>query len=168
MNRIMVFAGIRSGIRSWAALGFAAIVLFSVTQRASAEPNYVAASGQNSSRIDWHTDLRSGWSDARRRNLPMVIFITSGRCHYCDAMRRDTWRNDSIRRRIAGRFVAIELTPERNARTLSKIHVPAYPMTLLGIPAGKVIAHRIGYQPPNAMLALLAEANSQPQQAPQR
>ena len=158
MNRIMVW----KGIRSLAALGLAVIVFSSIARHSSADTpqSYVSIGNARASEIYWHTDLRSGWAEAHQRKLPMVIFITSNRCHYCDAMKRDTWRNDSIRRQIAGGFVAIELNPQRNAETLARIDVPAYPTTLLGIPDGKVIAHRVGYQQPNQLRGLLAEADS--------
>ena len=87
----------------------------------------------------------------------MVIFITSRRCHYCDAMKRDTWCDHEIRRRLADDFVAIRLTPDRNSSVLSRIDVATYPMTLIGVPQGKIIDHRIGYQPPRLMLQLLSK-----------
>lgn len=92
----------------------------------------------------------------------MVIFITSERCTYCDAMKRDTWCNETIRQRVSDGFVAIRLDPRHNAKTLARIKIAMYPMTLVGAPRGKVIAQRNGYQPPSAMLRLLGEAQRAP------
>jgi hypothetical protein len=108
--------------------------------------------------ITWHNSLDAGWAESRRRQVPMVIFITSKQCHYCDSMKRDTWCDPSVRQRMAGDFVAIELTPARNSHTLSRIDVKMYPMTLVGLPAGKIISHRLGYQPPSGLHGLLSEA----------
>jgi protein disulfide-isomerase len=77
-------------------------------------------------------------------------------------MKRETWCNDSIRRRIASGFVAIRLSPRKNAATLNRIDVKMYPMTLIGVPRGKVIGHRRGYQPPADLHQLLTEAKNRP------
>lgn len=108
--------------------------------------------------VSWHDNLQSGWQEARLRGVPMVIYITSDHCRYCDAMKRDTWCDGSIGRRLVGEFVAIRLSQKANASTLSRIKVPAYPMTLVGVPEGKIISHRVGYQPVAAMHSLLTEA----------
>lgn len=75
-------------------------------------------------------------------------------------MKRDTWRDHSIRKRIADGFVAIRLDPARNAKTLSRIKIKMYPMTLIGEPRGKVIEEKLGYQPPSAVHQLLTRAKN--------
>ncbi len=111
-----------------------------------------------SSNVSWHTTLESGWAESRRLNLPMVIYISAERCTYCDAMKHNTWCDRSVQQDLANGFVAISLTREQNSSTLDRIHVETYPTTLIGIPKGKIIAHRNGYQPVTAMKELLSEA----------
>ena len=115
---------------------------------------------QMESAVTWHTDLQSGWREAKQRNLPMVIFITMDPCIYCDAMKRDTWCNKGILNRMKGKFVAIRLNKQNNSKTLKRIEVDTYPTTLLGTPNGKVVGHRIGYQPPAKVEEFLAEAKT--------
>ncbi len=114
--------------------------------------------GSGKPAIHWHDNLRSGWLESRRRGVPMVIFITSENCTYCDAMKRETWCNESVRQRIANGFVAIRLSPRQNSATLKRIKVQLYPTTLVGVPRGRVIGQRVGYQPPAALHQLLSEA----------
>ncbi len=121
-------------------------------------PRYETPSGATESSVVWHETLAAGWQESRSRNVPMVIYITSERCTYCDAMKRDTWCDETIRHRLAEGFVAIRLTARRNSATLSRIDVQTYPMTLVGVPEGKIIGHRNGYQPPAALHGLLTEA----------
>lgn len=106
-------------------------------------------------RVTWHRDLNSGWAEAIRRKVPMVIYITTERCRYCDAMKRDTWCNELVQSDLAGDFVAIELSPQANASTLGRIDVKTYPTTLIGVPEGKIVEHRTGYQPAAEMRSLL-------------
>ena len=140
-------------------MGLGSLLILSSTSNVSAEmPRYVTPSGVPASSVVWHETLNAGWKESRRRGVPMVIYITSERCKYCDAMKRDTWCHESVRHRLARSFVAIRLTPRRNSATLSRIDVQTYPTTLVGIPEGKIISHRNGYQPPAALHGLLTEA----------
>jgi hypothetical protein len=75
-------------------------------------------------------------------------------------MKRDTWHDRAISRQISRRFVAIELDAQRNAQTLTQLSVPAFPTTLVASPVGKVVSHRVGYQSPDEMLALLGDAEN--------
>ncbi|GAA4458598.1 thioredoxin family protein [Novipirellula rosea] len=109
-------------------------------------------------RVTWHRTLRSGWQEARRRNVPMVIYISTDHCVYCDAMKRDTWSNETVEQRVSQDFVAILLTPQENEATLGRIDVAAYPTTLIGVPEGKIVGHRTGYQPAAALHKFLSEA----------
>lgn len=110
------------------------------------------ASGEG---VVWHEDFQKGWSVARKTGLPMVIFITSKRCHFCDAMKRNTWCDGAVLKNVKEKFVAIRLTPERNSETLKRIDVPAFPTTLIGHPDGRIVGHRVGFQPPAAMKTFL-------------
>ena len=110
--------------------------------------------------IRWHRSFNEGWKVARERRLPMVIFITSGKCRFCDAMKLQTWCDESVSHRVTEEFVAIELNPDDNAEVLGRIDVDVFPMTLVGVPEGRIVAHRKGYQPPEAMAKLLDEAAS--------
>ena len=119
VNRFMVWMGLVSLL----------LPIVSVTPAAHAEmprhessPLSVPAPG-----IQWHETLDSGWAESRRRNLPMVIYITSDNCHYCDAMRQNTWCNASVRSRIAKGFIPIRLSRHRNSATLGRIQVEMYP-----------------------------------------
>ena len=150
MNRIMV----TSGSAALALFG----VLFSGDHVAAEMPQMLTRSTSPSPAISWHEDLQSGWRESQRRRVPMVIYITSDNCTYCDAMKRDTWCDASVTSRVRREFVAIRLSRRKNSATLSRIKVKMYPTTLIGIPEGKVVSHREGYQPASAIHQLLSNA----------
>ncbi|MFG0263778.1 MAG: thioredoxin family protein [Rhodopirellula sp. JB055] len=110
----------------------------------------------------WHDSFEAGWAAARRSGRPMLIFITSKDCRFCDAMKRDTLCDAGIQARLANGFVPIILRPDTNPEILARIPVTTYPTTLLALPRGKVIAHRVGYQPPGLFNELLGLAPSPP------
>ena len=151
MNRIMVVAGV---VVLW-------IRVFAPSVFAQGEHLVVNnLSTPSAPEINWHDSLESGWRESRATGRPMVIFITEDHCQYCEAMKNSTWCESSVRSRIGTGFVAIRLTPRHNGKTLDRIRVPMYPTTLIGSPAGKVIGHRTGYQPPSDLHGLLSEAGN--------
>ncbi len=107
----------------------------------------ISASAALPESIQWHDDLASGWQAAKATGRPMVIFITSSNCRYCDAMKQTTWIDREIRSRVSGGFVAIRLTPEHNSSELSRVNVQMYPTTIVALAQGKVIDHQAGFQP---------------------
>lgn len=151
MNRIMVVLGLGS-------LLFA----ISVAPNVGAEmPGFVSTSElPTTNTVVWHSSLKSGWDEARRRDVPMVIYITSDNCQYCEAMKRDTWCDFGIGQRLSKDFVAIRLNPKENASTINRIKLKMFPATLIGLPQGKIIDHRYGYQPSGEIHQVLTNAKS--------
>jgi protein disulfide-isomerase len=108
----------------------------------------------------WREDLSTGWQESKQRNVPMVVYITCDPCVYCDAMSEQTWCDRSIVGKLRGGFVPIRLDRDRDSKLLSRIRIPAYPLTLVASPNGKVLSHRVGFQPPDAIQNMLNEAQS--------
>ncbi len=106
----------------------------------------------------WYDNFHEGWKESRRRGIPMVVFIASDHCIYCDAMKKDTWCDGAIMDQLRQSYVAIRLHRDRDSALLDRIVVPAFPTTLVASPEGKVISHRVGYQPPGEIRRLFAEA----------
>jgi hypothetical protein len=148
VNRLM-------GSLSCLGIFLASCCAFSIAKADSPMVRLIASPVERQSNIIWHGDLDSGWRESKRTGRPMVIFITSSHCRYCDAMKAATWRDLGINSRVGNEFVAVQLCPERNAKELSRIQVDVYPTTLVALPQGKVIDHRKGYQPPDLLHALL-------------
>ena len=75
----------------------------------------------------------------------MVIYITTSKqCKYCDAMKRDTWCDETVRHRLARGFVAIQTDTEKKLGNFRiELKCMTYPTTLVGVPEGKIIGHRI-------------------------
>lgn len=159
MNRFMVCVG---SLKQHALLALiAAFTMFNANGEDSApgSSQLISAGMESSPAVLWHDDFASGWKAARKTGRPMVIFITSQRCHYCDAMKRETWCNGTVLEKMKEKFVAIRLTPDRNSKTLERIDVPAFPTTLIGHPDGHIISHRVGFQPPVEMQRFLETAS---------
>lgn len=110
--------------------------------------------------LTWFDNFEAGWDAAKQTGRPMVIFITSEECTYCDAMKKNTLCEPSVRNRLLTRFIPIRLRPDANNRVLSRVKVTAFPTTLVAHPRGKVLAHRVGYQPVDQFHDLLSVVTS--------
>jgi protein disulfide-isomerase len=154
--------------RFMVALGFGSLSFFiislalceSVQAEMAAGSRLVSSASGSAPLVTWHDSIESGWAESKRRKVPMVIFITRGHCRYCDAMKLDTWCDQSIGQQLASDFVAIRLTPKNNAKELDRIKVEAYPTTLIGMPEGKIVDHKVGYQPVREIHSLLSKART--------
>ena len=71
-------------------------------------------------------------------------------------MEVQTWCDPSIAAEVQDRFVAIHLDRRRNAEVLSRITVPMFPMTLVGLPQGKIVGHLQGFQRPENIRDLMS------------
>jgi thioredoxin-related protein len=140
---------------TWFVLAFASGLLANEANGQTSVSAVRSSSVPTSSEIVWHNNLDSGWRESKRTGRPMVIFITSARCRYCDAMKAATWHDFGIENRVGSEFVAVRLTPEQNSVELSRISIKVFPTTLVALPQGKVIDHRTGFQPPNLLHGLL-------------
>lgn len=110
----------------------------------------------------WHEELETGWEASKETGRPMLIFITTEQCTFCDAMKENTLCDPTVRERLFRRFIPIRLRPDANNRVLSRIKVTTFPTTLVAHPRGKVLAHRIGYQPVDRFHELLSEVATAP------
>ena len=126
-----------------------------IGQDLSSSQARLISTAPQASAVAWYEDFDAGWQAAKESRRPMVIFISSKRCYYCDAMKQSTWVDRGVLDKIKQKFVAIRLTPERNSKVLERIDVPAYPTTLVGHPDGHILGHRVGFQPASAMQSFL-------------
>lgn len=123
-----------------------------------ASSTVVASESTNEPR--WHEELEAGWEASKETGLPMLIFITSEQCTFCDAMKENTLCDPTVRERLFRRFIPIRLRPDANNRVLSRIKVTTFPTILVAHPRGKVLAHRTGYQPVDRFHELLSEVTT--------
>lgn len=121
-------------------------------------PSWKLTRLENEPATGWRDTLEDGWRESKATGLPMVIFITSENCVYCDAMEKRTWCDEEIRTQLGGRFIPVRLIAGRNSETLSRVSVKVYPTTLLATPEGEVVAHRKGFQPPDRIRQWLGSA----------
>lgn len=103
------------------------------------------ASPGNSSGIAWLTSATQAAEVAGRTGKPILLYVRSASCHYCDLMQSDVWENPEAAAWVQRGFVPLKLSREQNAEAVRSLGIRGFPATLIFSPDRQFV-HRIdGY-----------------------
>ncbi len=110
--------------------------------------------------IHWHTSAEQAWQEMRDHDRPLLLFVTTNGCRYCDKMKGDTYADDDVRTDVDGSFVALRINADNEAteQWLARFGIRLYPTTLLISPQSKLIDRIDGYVDAEKMRPRLARA----------
>lgn len=107
-----------------------------------------------------HTSIDSAWKAAQKSGKPVLLFVTSKRCHYCDKMKAETWAHPQIAQAVAAQFEPVAVLKEKDPQIVKQLGIRAYPTTLVVSPKGELAGHLRGFANPEKFhMALLAPKN---------
>jgi uncharacterized protein YyaL (SSP411 family) len=109
--------------------------------------------------IPWIHSSAEALAAARQANAPILAFVTSSHCHFCQKMEAQTWSDDAVVRQVSTAFVPLRLDADREPRFVESLKVRAFPTTVIFTPQGQVIEAAQGYQSP-AKIGRLLERSS--------
>ncbi len=113
---------------------------------------------QQSGRIKWLKSARKATELAVRTGKPILVFVRSARCHFCDKLKANVLQRDNVASRVKRDFVPLVLSQEDNAEVLSSLKVTSFPSTLVFTPEREFV-HRVdGYVGPEKFLAEIDKA----------
>lgn len=104
----------------------------------------------------WHTDVDAAWKDARQRQRPLLVFITTSGCRYCTLMQNTTFADPEVAKIIEQGFVPAAVDAGSVAWLVRKQNVKSYPTTLIITPEAEVVDHMKGYLKPSEIKPRLA------------
>lgn len=109
------------------------------------QPEKLAAKPQSLFR---HATVDAAWQTAQKTGKPMLVFVTSGNCHYCTKMVRETWSHPQIARAVSARYEPAILSKDSNPKLIKQLGIRAFPTTLVVSPEGKLVTHLQGFAEP--------------------
>ncbi len=109
---------------------------------------------------NWHHDWQSAWRDSQAQNRPLVLFVTMEHCHYCEKMSRETYGDASVIEDIASGFVLASINSDTHPNLMRKLHVDAFPTTVIMGADAKVIDSMTGYVGPEQLRLRLKAAGA--------
>ncbi len=109
-------------------------------------------------KIEWLRSAQEAAEVASRLDRPILVYVRSANCHYCDLMQRDVWQDQETVARINREFVPLKLTNEENAEAVEVMQVEGFPSTLV-FSADRKFIHRVkGYLNPKKLKGELDKA----------
>lgn len=95
--------------------------------------------------VRWLTSAQEAADEAARTGKPILVYVRSASCYYCDLMQKDVWQNPQAASVIKRDFVPLKLTHEKNPEAVEALQVKSFPSTIVFSPKRKYL-HRIdGY-----------------------
>jgi protein disulfide-isomerase len=120
-------------LRGAVSLLVASIVLFMSTS--------VSAEG-----LKWSKDMKTAWKTAQETEQPLLLFVSSTNCSYCERMKKQTLRDESIVKQVSESFVAVKVDAKEDTELLKKLKIRLLPTTVIVKPNGAVIDSIRGFQ----------------------
>lgn len=84
--------------------------------------------------LRWHTSEAKARDAARIERKPLLIYVTTGDCHFCRKMEKFTWGNEDVAKRLRRRFVLLKVDADLNPELADSLDVEAYPTTVIQTP----------------------------------
>lgn len=103
--------------------------------------NATGAAGQRQP-LFRHATIDRAWSAAQSSRLPMLIYVTSENCHFCEKMREETFSKPQIGAGISVSTEPVMFNAVDAPELAKKLGIRAFPTTLIISPDSKLL-HRI-------------------------
>jgi thioredoxin-related protein len=93
----------------------------------------------------WLRDVEHALSVAQSQQRPLVVFVSTDRCVYCDKMIATTFRDVNVRQALGSSFVAAAIKGSERPDLMQHLQIRSFPTTLLVSPDGEVLDQMTGY-----------------------
>lgn len=91
---------------------------------------------------------------------PILVYVRSENCHYCDLLQKKTWQDPKVRALIEREMIPLKLTLEENREAVEAMKVRGYPSTLLFSANREYLARIDGFVTPQEFTARIAKVHA--------
>lgn len=81
--------------------------------------------------IEWLRSAQQAGEVAAQSGKPILVYIRSANCHYCDLMQTNVWQDPATLATVMRDFVPLKLTREENPEAVQVLQVKGFPTTLI-------------------------------------
>jgi len=81
--------------------------------------------------IEWLRSAQQAGEVAAQSGKPILVYIRSANCHYCDLMQANVWQDPATVETVMRDFVPLKLTREENPQAVQVLHVKGFPTTVI-------------------------------------
>lgn len=109
--------------------------------------------------LRWLESASEAAEQARATGKPILVYIRSENCHYCDLLQKKTWQDPKVRAMILNEMIPLKLTLEDNRDVVQAMKVRGYPSTLLFSADREYLTRIDGYVTPQEFTARISKVH---------
>jgi thioredoxin-related protein len=98
--------------------------------------------------IPWLRSATEAAKLSQSTGKPILVYIRSQNCHYCDLLQKNTWQNPETRTRVMRDMIPLKLTLEENKEAVEAMKVKGFPSVVIFSPRREYLARIDGYVTP--------------------
>ncbi|SMP56934.1 Thioredoxin-like [Neorhodopirellula lusitana] len=98
--------------------------------------------------IPWQRSPERTLQSARQSGKPIVVFVTTQWCHYCQKMKKQTWSDGQVQATISRDFEPLMLDGDKDQQIVKQLGIRGYPATLVYDSHGSFLAMKSGFMTP--------------------
>lgn len=106
----------------------------------------VTTSSVSAESLKWSKDMKTAWKTAQEKEQPLLLFVSSKNCPYCERMKKQTLQDESIVKQVSDGFIAVRVDAKEDAELLKKLRIRLLPTTVILKPDGVVVESIRGFQ----------------------
>lgn len=110
--------------------------------------------------VQWLRSPEQAAEIAAKTGKPILVYIRSAACHYCDLMQKNVWQDPETARIVMRDFVPLKLTREDDAESIEVLQIKGYPSTLLFSSQREYVSRLDGYVEPPKLLSAMQQART--------
>ncbi len=98
--------------------------------------------------IKWLRSASEAARLAKETGKPILVYVRSENCHYCDLLQKKTWQDPDTQSIIMREMIPLKLTLEENKEAVQAMKVKGYPSTILFTSQREYLARIDGFVSP--------------------
>lgn len=111
-----------------------------------------------SAEIPWLRSATEAAMQSQATGKPILVYIRSQNCHYCDLLQKNTWQDQGTRNRVMREMIPLKLTLEENKEAIEAMKVKGFPSVIIFSPRREYLGRIDGYVSPEQFQSQVAKA----------
>ncbi len=107
--------------------------------------------------IQWLRSAEQAAQVASQTGKPILVYVRSANCHYCDLMQSNVWQDPTASTIINRDFVPLKLTREDNPGAIEVLHIKGFPSTMIFSADRRYVDRLDGYVESERFLAAVGK-----------
>lgn len=113
----------------------------------------IAAANIQAQEVQWLRSAEQAAELAAQSGKPILVYVRSASCHYCDLMQKNIWQNPATAAIITRDFIPLKLTREENGEAVDSLKIKGFPSVFIFSADREYLDRFDGYVEPDQFLS---------------